>query len=87
MYGALELILFTTATVLYVVAWVWHLRSWQLGSEKQAKSAIRVLWAGWAVHVLLMGLRWLQVGHIPFITEFEFVPFFAMLVIGVFLLF
>jgi cytochrome c-type biogenesis protein CcsB len=87
MYGALELILFATATVLYVVAWVWHLRGWQLGSEKQAERAIRVLWAGWAVHVLLMGLRWLQVGHIPFITAFEFVTFFAMLVIGVFLLF
>jgi len=86
-YGILELLLFSSATFLYVVAWAWHLRGWQLGSGEKTMVAIRILWSGWALHLLLMGLRWLQAGHIPLITAFEFVSFFSMLVIGVFLLF
>jgi ABC-type transport system involved in cytochrome c biogenesis permease subunit len=86
-YANLELLLFTSTTILYVVAWFWHLRGWQLTSVKRTQVAIRILWAGWVLHVLLMGLRWNQAGHIPLITAFEFVSFFAMLVIGVFLLF
>ena len=83
----MELILFAGTTLLYVIAWVWHLRGWQLGSDKQTGVAIRVLWVGWALHLLLMAIRWYQAGHIPLITAWEFVTFFAMLVIGVFLLF
>jgi ABC-type transport system involved in cytochrome c biogenesis permease subunit len=86
-YESLELSLFWVTTVLYVVAWGWHWRGWQLGSDSQTRIAIRILWAGWLLHLLLMGLRWHQAGHIPLITAFEFVSFFAMLVIGVFLLF
>ena len=86
-YGNLELLLFSVTTVLYVVAWGWHLRGWQLGSDKQTGVAVRILWVGWMLHLLLMGLRWYQAGHIPLLTAFEFVTFFAMLVIGVFLLF
>lgn len=86
-YGNLELLLFSLTMLLYVVAWGFHLRGWQLGSANRTVLAIRMLWAGWSVHLLLMGLRWLQAGHIPLITAFEFVNFFAMLVIGVFLLF
>ena len=87
MYENLELLLFSLTTVLYVVAWGWHLRGWQSDSDKQTLMAIRILWVGWVLHVVLMGLRWYQAGHIPLITAFEFVTFFAMLVIGVFLLF
>jgi ABC-type transport system involved in cytochrome c biogenesis permease subunit len=87
MYANIELLLFSLTTVLYVVAWVWHLRGWQLESARQTRNAIRVLWVGWFLHLLLMGLRWIQAGHIPLLTAFEFVSFFAMLVIGVFLLF
>ena len=87
MYKNFELLLFSVTTVLYVVAWIWHLRGWQLDSAIQTRVAIRILWVGWALHLLLMGLRWIQAGHIPLLTAFEFVSFFAMLVIGVFLLF
>jgi ABC-type transport system involved in cytochrome c biogenesis permease subunit len=86
-YGNLELLLFSLTMLIYVVAWGFHLRGWQLGSANRTVLAIRMLWTGWSVHLLLMGLRWLQAGHIPLITAFEFVSFFAMLVIGVFLLF
>ncbi len=82
MYENLELLLFSLTSVVYVVAWVWHLRGWQLGSETQTRVAIRILWAGWVLHLLLMGMRWYQTGHIPLLTAFEFVTFFAMLVIG-----
>lgn len=87
MYANLELLLFILTTVIYSVAWGWHLRGWQLGSNKQTLVAIRILWFGWVLHLLLMGLRWYQAGHVPLITAFEFVTFFAVLVIGVFLLF
>ena len=87
MYENFELLLFSVITVLYVGAWIWHLRGWKLGSARQTRVAIRILWVGWALHLLLMGLRWIQAGHIPLLTAFEFVSFFAMLVIGVFLLF
>jgi len=87
MYENFELLLFSVTTVLYVIAWIWHLRGWQLDSAIQTRVAIRILWVGWALHLLLMGLRWIQAGHIPLLTAFEFVSFFAMLVIGVFLLF
>ncbi len=87
MYEIVEQLLFYLTILLYVIAWGWHLRGWQLGSAKQTATAIRILWVGWAVHVFLMGIRWYQAGHIPLITAFEFVVFFGMLVIGVFLLF
>ena len=87
MYENIELVLFSLTCLLYVVAWAWHLRGWQRGSNTQALTAIKILWVGWALHLLLMGLRWYQAGHIPLLTAFEFVTFFAMLVIGVFLWF
>jgi cytochrome c-type biogenesis protein CcsB len=87
MYENLELLLFSSTTAVYAAAWTCHLRGWQLGSQRLTRVAIRVLWAGWVLHLLLMGMRWYQVGHIPLLTAFEFVNFFAMLVIGVFLLF
>ena len=34
-------------TMVYVIAWAWHLRSWQLGSDKQTRTAIQILWIGW----------------------------------------
>jgi ABC-type transport system involved in cytochrome c biogenesis permease subunit len=87
MYESLELLLFSLTTFLYVIAWGWHLRGWQLGSSSQTRVAINILWFGWLLHLVLICLRWYQAGHIPLITAFEFVTFFAMLVIGVFLLF
>ena len=87
MYENLELVLFSVTIALYVIAWGWHLRGWQLNSDTQTGVAIRILWVGWGLHLLLMGMRWYQAGYIPLITAFEFVTFFAMLVIGVFLLF
>ena len=87
MYENLELVLFSVTIALYVIAWGWHLRGWQLNSDTQTGVAIRILWVGWGLHLLLMGMRWYQAGHIPLITAFEFVTFFAMLVIGMFLLF
>ena len=87
MLEKLELLLFYSTTAFYLVAWVWHLRGWKLGSDAQTRVAIRILWAGWILHLALMALRWYQVGHVPLLTAFEFVTFFAMLVIGGFLLF
>ena len=87
MFEKLELLLFATTVGLYLIAWASHLRGWKLGSNVQTTIAIRILWGGWVLHLMLMGLRWYRAGHIPLLTAFEFVTFFAMLIIGVFLLF
>jgi ABC-type transport system involved in cytochrome c biogenesis permease subunit len=87
MYATTELVLFIATTAAYVLAWGSHLRGWQTGSDGWTQTAINILWGGWLVHLVLMAMRWYQAGHIPLITPFEFVTFFAVLVIGVFLLF
>lgn len=87
MLEKLEAVLFILTTALYLIAWVWHLRGWKMGSVVQTRIAVRILWAGWALHVILVGLRWHRASHVPLLSAFEFVTFFALLVIGVFLLF
>lgn len=83
----LELTLFGLSTAIYGVAWIWHLRGWKLGSAVQTQIAIRILWVGWALHLFMVGLRWYRAEHVPMLSAFEFVTFFALLVIGAFLLF
>ena len=83
----LELLLFALAMAIYLIAWGWHLRGWKLGSATQTHIAIRILWVGWVAHLLMVGLRWYRAEHVPMLSAFEFVTFFALLVIGVFLLF
>ena len=87
MLEQLELALFGSATLLYFIAWGWHLRGWRLGSVVQTRIAIRVLWLGWILHLCMVGLRWYRAEHVPMLSAFEFVTFFALLVIIVFLLF
>jgi len=83
----LELGLFALSTGLYLVAWLWHLRGWKLASDAQTRIAVRILWGGWLLHLCMVGLRWVRAGHVPMISAFEFVTFFGLLVVGVFLLF
>ena len=73
MYATLELVLFIATTAAYVLAWGWHLRGWQLGSDQRTAAAIGILWVGYILHLVLMAMRWYQAGHIPLITRFEFV--------------
>jgi ABC-type transport system involved in cytochrome c biogenesis permease subunit len=87
MLEILELGLFAAASVLYVLAWGMHLLGWKQGSAERTRLAIRVLWGGWLMHVAMVGLRWYRADHVPMLSAFEFVTFFALLVIGVFLLF
>jgi ABC-type transport system involved in cytochrome c biogenesis permease subunit len=87
MLEGLELGLFTAATAAYFVAWVWHVRGWKRGSSRHTGVAVRILWAGWVLNVAMVGLRWYRADHVPLLSAFEFVTFFAMLVIGCFLLF
>jgi ABC-type transport system involved in cytochrome c biogenesis permease subunit len=87
MLEKLELVLFIVATGIYMLAWVWHLLGWRGASPDRTGVAVRTLWVGFSLHLLMVGLRWYRAGHVPFLTAFEFVTFFALLVIGVFLLF
>jgi ABC-type transport system involved in cytochrome c biogenesis permease subunit len=87
MLESLELGLFTAATVLYVLAWGVHFLGWKQDSSDKTRFAVRILWLGWLLHILMVGLRWYRAEHVPMLTAFEFVSFFALLVIGVFLLF
>ena len=87
MLEAMELGLFVAASALYVIAWAGHLLGWKQGSPERTRLAIRVLWGGWLLHLAMVGLRWYRADHVPMLSAFEFVTFFAVLVIGVFLLF
>jgi ABC-type transport system involved in cytochrome c biogenesis permease subunit len=87
MLGNLELGLFAVSFAIYFIAWVWHFRGWQQDSSATTRVAIRLLWAGWLLHFLMVGLRWYRAEHVPMLSAFEFVTFFALLVVGVFLLF
>lgn len=87
MLEKLELSLFGLTTILYLLAWVWHLRGWRQKSEQPTSTAIKLLWVGWVLHLFMVGLRWYRAEHVPMLSAFEFVTFFALLVIGVFLLF
>jgi ABC-type transport system involved in cytochrome c biogenesis permease subunit len=83
----IELGLFAGASAIYFVAWAWHLRGWRSGSADQTRTAVRILAVGWLLHLGLVGVRWIRADHVPMISAFEFVTFFGLLVIGVFLLF
>ena len=87
MLETLELGLFWGATALYGLAWGWHLAGWRSASEAHTGAAVRILWVGWALNVAMVGLRWYRAEHVPMLSAFEFVTFFAMLVVGCFLLF
>ena len=87
MLETLELTLFALATTMYLLAWGWHLSGWKQESAIRTQVAIRILWVGWVLHLLMVGLRWYRAEHVPMLSAFEFVTFFALLVIGAFLLF
>ena len=83
----LERAFFTLASALYLAAWGTHLAAWRQGSAARTALAIRILGAGFVLHAAMVGLRWYRAAHVPFLSAFEFVTFFALLVTMVFLLF
>jgi len=83
----LELGLFWLSTGIYVTSWILFYVGWKRSSAANVWQATLVLWAGFFFHTGLVGLRWYRAGHVPFLNPFEFVTFFAFLVVLVFLLF
>jgi ABC-type transport system involved in cytochrome c biogenesis permease subunit len=83
----IELLLFILATACYALAWIGHLRGWRTRSARVTRLATNIAWIGLAAHTALLSLRWYLSGHVPFLTAFEFVNFFAFLVMLVFLMF
>jgi len=84
---SIELILFYSGFVLYGLAWALHFSGWARNSLALNTLAVRIAWSGFALQTGFLALRWRLSGHVPFITAFEFVNFFAFLVMLVFLLF
>lgn len=83
----LELALFALASLVYLIAWCIHLSAWRAGSMARTAVAVKVLGGGFVIHSAMVGLRWWRAEHVPFLSAFEFVTFFALLVVLVFLLF
>jgi ABC-type transport system involved in cytochrome c biogenesis permease subunit len=83
----IELLLFLLVTASYAAAWLVHLVGWRRNSAEKTALATYIAWAGITVHVGLLSMRWYLSGHVPFLSAFEFVNFFAFLVMLVFLLF
>jgi len=83
----LELTFFWLATGIYVIAWARFYAGWKHSSPARVRQATVILWAGFLFHTAMIGLRWYRADHVPFLSAFEFVSFFAFLVVMVFLLF
>ena len=82
-----ELLLFVLVTGVYLIAWILYLLSWKKRSDLYINRAHWMMWGGFTLHFLLVGLRYYRAGHLPFLSPFEFVITFAFLVMLVFLLF
>ena len=87
MLGSIELVLFAAAFGCFIFAWLLHFVGWQQRSAPKTRTAIGVLWLGWVLLFAMVGLRWYRAEHVPMLSAFEFVTFFALLVVGCFLLF
>jgi cytochrome c-type biogenesis protein CcsB len=84
---ALELVLFWLAAGGYVAAWIFYLSGWRSNASHVLLTGTLVMTAAFTAHTAMVGLRWYRADHVPFLSAFEFVTFFAFLVAMVFLLF
>jgi cytochrome c-type biogenesis protein CcsB len=50
------------------------------------KAAVRIAWAGLAVHALAIGVRWVRVGHGPYLGFYEVSSLLAFMAVGGFLI-
>ena len=82
-----ELVLFWLATGTYLAACLQFYSGWKQSSPAKLRLGTLVLLAGFVFHTGLVGIRWYRAGHVPFLSAFEFVTFFAFLVVLAFLLF
>lgn len=87
MLDKLELLMFWQTTAVYLAALLAFHHGWRKTSGQQLRFATLFLSTGFAFHAGLVGLRWYRADHVPFLSAFEFVTFFAFLVVLVFLLF
>jgi len=87
MLDQFELGLFWLTNVIYLGSWGLFLAGWKHSPSRVVQTATQVLLAGFLFHAAMVGLRWYRAGHVPFLSAFEFVTFFACLVVAVFLLF
>jgi ABC-type transport system involved in cytochrome c biogenesis permease subunit len=83
----IELALFVLVSGLYLAAWIFYWMGWRTRSEQQTSRAHWLLWSGFVLHFAMACFRYYRAGHLPFLSAFEFVTSFALLVVGVFLLF
>jgi len=83
----LELLLFWLAASGYVAAWLFYLSGWRSNAKRALLTGTLLMTAACAVHGAMVVLRWYRADHVPFLSAFEFVTFFAFLVALVFLLF
>ena len=87
MFDQLELLFYWLATGVYALALLLFFQGWRQASALKLRFATMIVWAGLLLHAGLVGLRWYRAGHVPFLSAFEFVTFFAFLVVLAFLLF
>ena len=83
----LELALFWLSSASYLLAWLYYLAGWRQSSAARLRIGTLVLLAGFLLNTALVGLRWYRADHVPFLSAFEFVTFFAFLVALAFLLY
>jgi len=83
----LELVLFWLALAGYAGAWSYYLSGWRSAATPRLRTGTWLMAGAFVLHTAMVGLRWYRADHVPFLSAFEFVTFFAFLVAAVFLLF
>lgn len=82
----IELSLFWISVSLYALASIQFIRSLVFRIEKPIRPGIYIATAGLVIHSLTILLRWLRIGHFPFISLFELVSLGSWFCIAMFLI-
>ena len=82
----IELSLFWISVSLYALASIEFIRSLVFRIEKPIRPGLYIATAGLVIHSLTILLRWLRIGHFPFISLFELVSLGSWFCIAMFLI-
>ncbi len=81
----LEVVLFWLAIAGYSVGTIAYLTFLAAKKPKAGQIGLIALVVGWVLHLGAILTRWIEVGHVPLATQFEFLSFFAWTTVAIYL--
>ncbi|MFA5515925.1 MAG: c-type cytochrome biogenesis protein CcsB [Desulfuromonadales bacterium] len=83
----IDILLFKVTLLVYLVATALYLVDVITRRDRAGKFARWLLWGGFALHCVGLTVRYIQAGHPPVTNLHEALSFFALSIVGIFLLF